>query len=236
MVIRNCDRDASGWRGVPIGPMMPGMKVTEVMTANVVTVGADVSVRDVAVVLVAHRISGVPVVDGDGRLLGVVSETDIVQKEARAPRARGGFLRWLDPETGEIRAKVDARTAGEAMTAPAVTIEADQTVSAAASRMLEAGCKRLPVTRDGQLVGIVSRGDLVRAFIRTDPEIEQEVREGVALGTFAIAPETLRIESRNGEVSLGGQVDTAEVATLLAQFVSRVPGVVSVESHLTARA
>lgn len=211
------------------------MKVEEIMTAEVVTVGPGVPLREVALVLVEHRISGVPVVDGLGRLLGVVSETDIVHKEARAPRARGGFLRWLDLESGEIRAKVDARSATEAMTAPAITIDAGRSVNAAASLMLEKGCKRLPVLRDGQLVGIVSRSDLVRAFVRTDTEIEHEVRESVALATFAIPPETLHIESRHGEVTLGGQVDTAEEARLFAELVARVPGVVSVESHVTSR-
>jgi CBS domain-containing protein len=211
------------------------VKVKEIMTTEVVTVSPEAPMREVARLLVERRISGVPVVDGAGRLLGVVSETDIVQKEARAPRSRGGFLRWLDLDSGEIRAKLDARTAGEAMTSPALTIDASQTVNAAASLMLARGCKRLPVTHGGALVGIVSRSDLVRAFVRTDAEIEQEIREGVALATFAVPPETLTVESREGAVTLGGEVETGEMAGLLAEFVARVPGVVSVRSHLTSR-
>ena len=122
------------------------------------------------------------------------------------------------------------------MTSPAVTIEPSKIyINAAASLMLEKGCKRLPVTSAGRLVGIVSRSDLVRAFVRTDSEIETEVRESVALATFAIPPETLHVESRHGEVTLGGQVDTVEEAALFAEFVARVPGVITVESHLTSR-
>jgi CBS domain-containing protein len=211
------------------------MRVRELMTPDVVTVSPDVSVRAAALLLVEHGISGVPVVDADARVLGVLSETDIVQKEAGSQRP-GGLFHWLDVESGEIRAKVEARTAGEAMSSPAVTIEAERTINAAASLMLEKGCKRLPVLENGRLVGIVSRSDLVRAFVRSDDEIEQEIREGVALGTFAVAPEALLVKSVNGEVTLGGEVETPEMAQLLVEFVARVPGVVSVRSHVKSRA
>ena len=87
----------------------------------------------------------------------------------------------------------------------------------------------------GKLAGIVSRADLVRAFLRSDEEIAREIREDVVLGTFAIAPESLHVEVVNGEVTIGGEVDTPDVADLLAAFVGRVPGVVSVCSRLTAR-
>ena len=101
--------------------------------------------------------------------------------------------------------------------------------------MVESSVKRLPVVSDGRLTGIVSRADLVRAFVRSDEEIAREIREEVALGTFAIAPESLHIEVKDGEVVLGGEVETAEVAALFSAFVRRVAGVVSVSSHLTFR-
>ena len=190
------------------------MKVKEVMTANVATVGPDASLKKVAAILADLHISGLPVVDEDGHVLGVVSEGDIVQKEANG---RPG------------------RTAGEAMTSPAVTIEADRPVTQAASLMVENSVNRLPVLAGGKLAGIVSRADLVRAFLRYDEQIAREIREEVALGTFAIAPESLHIEVANGEVTLGGEVETEDVAELLPAFVERVPGVVAVNSHLTSR-
>lgn len=211
------------------------MKVRDVMTQDVATVGPDASLKEVASILVERRISGLPVVDRAGSVLGVVSEGDIVQKEAIVPSRRGGLLRWLDVESGEIRAKLAARTAGEAMTSPAVTIEADRPLAEAASLMVKEGVKRLPVVAGGQLAGIVSRADLVRAFLRSDEDIAHEIREEVALGTFAIPPESLHVEVTNGEVALGGEVDTPDVAALLAAFAKRVPGVVSVRSHLTSR-
>jgi CBS domain-containing protein len=211
------------------------MKIREVMTSDVMTVGPDASLKDVATMLAERRISGVPVVDGDGTVLGVVSEADIVQKEAPAPSARTGLFRWLDVETGEVRAKIAARTAGEAMTAPAVTIEVDRQVSEAASLMVKRRIKRLPVVDKGKLVGIVTRADLVEAFLRPDDAIEREILEDVALRTFAIPPETLHVEVKDGEVTLGGEVETADAADLLAAFVQRVPGVVSVRSHVSHR-
>jgi CBS domain-containing protein len=211
------------------------MRVRQLMTTDVVTVGPDASLKEVASLLARHRISGLPVVDSDGRVLGVVSETDIVQKEAQEPQPASGLLRWLDPDSGRLSAKLAAHTAGEAMSSPAVTIEANLPVSAAASLMLDNGCKRLPVTDGGKLAGVVSRADLVRAFARSDVEIEREINEDVVLRTFAIAPETLRVEVAHGDVRLGGEVETPELAKLLAEFVARVPGVVSVDSNLSSR-
>jgi CBS domain-containing protein len=205
------------------------------MTADVTTVEPGTSLKDVAAMMAERRISGVPVVDGSGAVLGVVSEADIVRKEAPAPEARTGLFRWLDLETGEVRAKLDARTAGEAMTSPAVTIGVDRPVSEAASLMVNERIKRLPVVQNDRLVGIVTRADLVEAFLRPDDEIEREIREEVALNTFAIAPESLHVEVSNGEVTLGGEVDTPDVRDLLPAFVRRVPGVVSVHSHVTSR-
>jgi CBS domain-containing protein len=212
------------------------VKIENVMTKAVATVGTGTSLKEVASILAEHRISGLPVVDDAGRVLGVVSEGDIIRKEAIAPSPRGGLLAWLDGERDEIRAKLAARTAGEAMTAPALTIEADRSVAEAASLMVEEGVNRLPVVDGGMLVGIVTRADLVRAFLRSDDEIEREILEDVGLGTFAIAPENLHVVVANGEVTLGGEVETPDVAELLAAFVERVPGVVSVRSHVTSRA
>jgi CBS domain-containing protein len=140
------------------------MKVSDVMTENVFTVTRDTPLRLVAKRMLEYGISGMPVVE-DGRVLGVVSETDILFKERRFPR-RETLADWLahypdDPP----RAKVDARTAGEAMTAPAVTVAPGRSVADATALMLDLGIDRLPVVSGGLLAGIVTRADIVRAFV-----------------------------------------------------------------------
>jgi CBS domain-containing protein len=168
-------------------------------------------------------------------VVGVVSESDIVQKEAAAQPHPRSLLRRLHLDGGDPRAKLEARTAGEAMTSPALTIGADRAVAEAAALMVQKGVKRLPVVAGPKLTGIVTRADLVRAFLRTDDEIAHEIREEVVLGTFAVPPENLHLEVRGGEVTLGGEVDTPEVAALIEAFVKRVAGVVRVRSHLSSR-
>jgi CBS domain-containing protein len=212
------------------------MKVADVMTRDVATVGPGTSLKEVASILAERRISGLPVADGDGRVLGVVSESDIVQKEAAEPPRARGLLGRLRGDPLDAGAKLDARTAGEAMTSPALTIGPDRPLAEAAALMVSKGVKRLPVVDGERLTGIVTRADLVRAFLRTDDEIAREIREEVALGTFAVPPETLHVEVVGGEVTLGGEVETREVADLMEAFVRRVAGVVSVRSHLSSRA
>ncbi len=139
------------------------MKVSDVMTENVFTVTRDTPLVLAAVRMLEFGISGMPVVE-DGRVLGVVSETDILYKERTAPD-RQSLADWLahypdDPP----RAKLEVRTAGEAMTAPAVTVSPGRSVSDAAALMLDLGIDRLPVVSGGLLAGIVTRSDIVRAF------------------------------------------------------------------------
>jgi len=208
------------------------MKVKDVMTTDVVTVGPNDSLKQVATTLAGRGISGVPVVDEAGSLLGVVSEADILFKERGPAERRGGLLAWLlEPDAPQ---KLEARTAGQAMTAPARTIGPERPVPEAAGRMLEEGVNRLPVVDDeGKLLGIVARADLVRAFVRSDADIERELREDVVLRTLWIAPEDLSISVENGNVKLGGQVETKNDAELVEAFARRVPGTVSVVSNLT---
>jgi CBS domain-containing protein len=202
------------------------------MTKKVFTTTADIPLKAVARQMLEYGISGLPVVEGD-RVLGVVSETDILFKEQSAPE-RKGVVDWLvhyaeDPP----QAKLDARTAGEAMTAPAVTIAPARSVSDAASLMLELGIDRLPVVEGGRLAGIVTRADLVRAFTRTDDEIEREIREDGIVRRLWMGSEALEIHVAQGAVTLEGRVDTQDVAEAIVSFAERTPGVVSVESKLT---
>jgi CBS domain-containing protein len=212
------------------------MKVEDVMAREVTTVSRETSLRDVATVLAGQRISGLPVVDGNGELVGVISEADILMKERAPASKRGGVLGWLlEPPDPQAEAKLDARTAGEAMTSPAITIGPAERVPAAAALMVERGINRLPVVDAGKLVGIVTRADLVRAFVREDAVIAKEIRDDVILREFWIDPGSVSVSVTNGEVSLRGQVEKRSIAELLASVVERLPGVVAVDSRLTWR-
>ena len=142
------------------------------------------------------------------------------------------MIAWLLEPGGD--AKLEARTAGEAMTSPARTIGPERPVAEAAKRMLEEAVNRFPVVDDdGKLLGIVTRADLVRAFVRTDETIATEIREDVVLKTLWIAPEALDISVEKGAVKIAGHVESKTDAELIEAFARRVPGTVSVESHLT---
>jgi CBS domain-containing protein len=210
------------------------MNVRDVMTTDVVTVPPEQPLKEVAEILVEHGITGVPVVAEDGEVVGVVSEGDILFKE-RGPSARKGVFAWLlDPYGMEGQLKIEARTAADAMSAPAKTIAGWWSISAAAALMLEAQVNRLPVVdNDGRLQGIVTRGDLVRAFVRPDAEIEREIREDVLRRTFWLdTPEAVTVTVAGGRVTLNGTVETRMDAELVPAVVRKVPGVVDVEASI----
>ena len=209
------------------------MKISDVMTRDVMTVSPDATLKQVAEVLAGLGISGLPVVE-DGQVLGVVSEADVLAKErGEAPRRSGLFGLLLDDDS-DLTAKLEARTAAEAMTTPAVTISPDRPLAEAAARMLDRRVNRLPVVEeDGTLVGIVTRADLVRAFVRSDEEIAREVEDDIILRTLWIAPERIKVSVAEGEVRITGHVESKAEADLVPEFVRKVPGVVSVSSSLT---
>ena len=207
------------------------MRVDEVMTRDVITVAPDVSLRDVARLLTQHRISGLPVCDDAGRVLGIVSEEDILRKEQENVNHGGGLLLMLFERDEEI-AKATARTAGQAMTSPAVSIRPDLSVAAAARIMVSRKLKRLMVTEDSRLLGIVTRADLVRAFQRPDEDIRREVVEDVFHGILEVSPARVTVAVEDGIVSLRGEVDTLTQRDLADAYARRVPGVVDVECQL----
>jgi CBS domain-containing protein len=206
------------------------MRVRDVMTTDVATVAPDTELRDVAAVLVQKRISGVPVVER-GRVVGVVSERDILFKERPSTGLNRSVLASL-MDDGDLMLKIEARTALAAMTSPAITIGPARSVADAAALMLEERISRLPVVDGTELVGIVTRHDLVRAFARADEEIWQEIESDPLIRSYWRRPGDYDIAVEGGRVILTGKVDSREHAQAIEAFVDRVPGVVAVSSRL----
>jgi CBS domain-containing protein len=178
------------------------VKVRDLMNEDVVTVAPETPLKDAAALLVEHRISGLPVCDAGGRVVGVLSEADILVKEQGRDDRHGRVLGWLLDGPPLEEAKVEARTAGEAASTPAITIGPNRPAAAAARLMVDEGVNRLPVvSRQGALVGIVTRADLVRAFVRPDDQIEREISEDVLRGALWLEPGTVQFTVRDGRWS-----------------------------------
>ncbi len=210
------------------------MDVRDVMTAPVISVTPETPLKEVARLLMEHRISGVPVADQAGRVLGIVSEADFLIKERGATQRRGGrhALAWLlgEDRRDAEQAKISATTAGEAMTSPAVTICVECSLREAAGLMVEKRVNRLPVVDDDRLVGIVTRADLVRAFVRPDDELAAVIADEVVRDTMWIEPGQVAVAVNEGVVALSGTVDRRSTAQILAKLAAQVDGVVRVEA------
>ncbi len=210
------------------------MKVRDVMTKNVITVEPGASLKEAARLLLEHGISGMPVV-ADGVVLGVISEADLLFKE-RGPKDRRGLLGRLFEGNGiDGELKLEARDVGDAMTIPPLTIGPHRALRAAAALMLDERVNRLPVVLHGKLVGIVTRADLVRAFARSDAEIQTEIEKDVLHTALWLDSSEVSVAVDDGTVTLAGQVERRMDAELAADLAARVAGVVAVDSRLTWR-
>jgi len=209
-----------------------GMRIEQIMTRDVITVAPDTPLKDVAQVLLDNRISGVPVCGPNGHVLGVVSEADILRKEEGVSPELARPLAWLVRKIDGEFEKIIARTAAEAMTAPALTVRPTQHVSEVARLMVDTNINRVPVVSHEGLVGIVSRADIVRAFVRPDEELEREIREDVLLRTMLLTPGDVEVSVEHGRASLRGRVNMEEDVEILERCVRRVPGVLEVQSEL----
>jgi CBS domain-containing protein len=210
--------------------------VRDVMTAvpRVVSVSPETTLRGVADLMVEHRVSGLPVVDHDCRVLGVVTEGDIIREETAGGGTQGMVARAQ--ALGDTSFVAIARTAGEAMTAPAVTVGADERLARAIHLIAEREVNRLPVVDlGGRLVGLIARADVVRAFARADEDIAAGVRAELE-SVLGLGPDSVQVAVSGGDVALSGEVDTETTAKLVAFFASVFPGVVSVRSDLAVRA
>jgi CBS domain-containing protein len=212
------------------------MKVKDVMTTDVVTVREDTSFKDTVELLVEHRISGVPVVDGDGRLVGLVTEADLVSKEAFDLRHRRPLAAVAELISGASRwsGKASGLTAGQVMTDRVVTVTPREDVRAAARRMLDLGVKRFPVVDGGRLVGIISRHDLLRIFHRPDSEIAAELEIKLADPLYAPEHHSVTAAVEDGVVTLIGSVRSPGEVAVVVGLASNVGGVVHVENRITS--
>ena len=210
-----------------------GGRVRDVMTQDVVTVDEHAAFKEVARLLTERRVSALPVLDADGRVVGVVSEADLMRKEEFPEGPPEG--RWFQGRRRrQTRAKAAGATAAELMTSPAVTIGPDTSVAEAARLLHRHQIKRLPVLDPaGPLLGIVSRADLLKVFLRADADIAAEVRQQVLTRAMWIDPDTVAVEVRDGVVTLTGQLQRRSLIPITVSLVRGLDGVVDVVDRLS---
>lgn len=211
-------------------------KVGSVMTTDVVHADYGTPFKEVARMLADRRISGLPVIDEDDKVIGVISETDLVARQAATPGRHGRRLARLTRGARRQTAKVHARTAGRLMTRPPVTSHADDTIAEAARTMARCQVERLPVLDEAdRLVGIVTRRDLLQVFLRPDAEIRTEVIEDVLVDTLGLPPRAVDVFVVEGVVTLTGHVERKSEKSMALLMTARIDGVVGVVDELTYR-
>ncbi len=213
-------------------------RVRDVMTAKVIAVQQRTPYKQIAVMLRESRVGAFPVLDDDGEVIGVVSATDLLAKEAFAavedPRLSRPPIRLRARPHARERAKANGLTAGDLMTAPAVTIGPDDTVRHAAQLMSDRRVKRLPVVGpDGRLAGIISRSDVLAVFRRPDGDIQREILRDLITDGFFMDPACFHVTVRDGIVTLESSPDVAVVARIIAEQARHLEGVVAVRERLT---
>jgi CBS domain-containing protein len=210
--------------------------VDDLMTHDLVTVQADTPFKEIAEILAEQEISAVPVLDGSGRLIGLVSEGDLLRREAGrldpegrdAPEGPGPDASFHDDEG------IAAVTAKEVMSSPVVTAHPGWSVVEAARALDHHHIKRLPVGDEtGRVVGIVSRRDLLRVFLRTDRAIREEIEHEVLRETLSLAPGAVRVHVVDGVVTLEGQVQRRSLVPVVERLCRGTDGVVALDSRLT---
>jgi CBS domain-containing protein len=202
--------------------------VKDVMTTQVVAVRRGATFKEMAATLRRFRVSAFPVVDENGKVIGVVSEADMLAKEALADHGLvDGLLHHREVQ------KAEGVTAGDLMTHPAVTVRPEDMVEHAARLMYSLRIKRLPVVNaGGALVGLISRTDLLAVYDRTDEEIRAEI-EGQILHEFLEDPRQFAATVKDGVVTLQGSPETAALGHDIVRKVRHVSGVVAVRDRLS---
>lgn len=208
------------------------MRVKDLMTTELITVGRESSLKAAARRMIEAGISGLLVTDVGGRLEGVITEADFVKTESgRRPAKRARLLQWFS--NGQPKFPSNERLVGDVMTADVITLGPNADHAEAARLMQQAGIKRVPIVdKDGRPVGIVSRSDILRAFARPDSEIIDEIVDHIVGDVLWIDPRRVQVISVEGNVTLTGRLETRGDANLLEDLVRRVDGVVSLSSSL----
>ncbi|MFI8340923.1 CBS domain-containing protein [Streptomyces sp. NPDC085639] len=204
---------------------MKHLKVADLMTDEVVSVAPGTPFKDVAKLLAQYDISGVPVLDDEDRVVGVVSQTDLLAHTVPGHHSSEQGITAAGPPT-----------AGDVMSVPAVTVHAEETVADAARLMTRRSIERLPVVDvEDRLVGIVTRRDLLRMFLRPDSEIRRRVTDEVLTEVLGVPAGDIDVHVVDGIVTLDGQVERRSQLPALLSLVERLDGVVAVASRVTAR-
>jgi CBS domain-containing protein len=207
------------------------LTVSDVMTRTVLTARVATPLKELARVMVEHRISALPVLDEDDRLIGVVSEADVILKQGHQIPRRPHW--WEPAEQRDALRRAAGDTAGTVMSTEPVTVSAEAGLAQAARLMSDHAVKRLPVTDpQGRVVGIVSRSDLLKAFVRSDDEIRADVLGEVFVHLLWADPTGVGVEVKDGIVILDGKIDRRSTAEAAQRLVRRLDGVVDVVSHL----
>jgi CBS-domain-containing membrane protein len=212
---------------------MISRKVRNVMSHEVITVDEQAPFTEMVRRMAVHKVSALPVDNDDGRLVGIVSEADLLHKEEYQDLE--DERHWLETRRERAaRAKAAGRRAADVMSTPVVTIDPEATVAEAARRLARHRVKRLPVVDElGKLVGIVSRADLLRLYLRDDETIHREIVDEVLLRALWIDPMTVVVKVDDGVVTLGGQVESASLIPIVVHLTRTVPGVVDVVNRLS---
>ncbi|GHE13542.1 CBS domain-containing protein [Streptomyces alanosinicus] len=204
--------------------------VSDVMTQTVAAIGRRAPFKEIVQLMQDWKVSALPVIEGEGRVVGVVSEADLLPKEELRDDPDAAYLQLRQPVDV---AKAGAATAGDLMSAPALTVRANATVAEAARIMARGGVKRLPVVDEaGLLQGIVSRADLLKVFLRDDEDIADEVRREIVSHLFPLSSAAVQVEVRDGVVTLTGRIRDSALVPVAARLVRAVEGVVDVQFDL----
>lgn len=205
--------------------------VSDVMARDPITVTPEAHFKDIERSLAEHHVSMLPVVDGEGRAVGVVSETDLVLKtEAAIATASGLGLR-----ARHQLAKAAATTARGLMSSPPVCIEPGARLARAARLMREHAVNQLLVVSKGRLLGVVTRGDLLKSYLRPDRDIRTDIVDGVIVGIMWLNPLEFEVDVRDGVVDITGVLEQRSHVEILIDLVRGVEGVVDVRPALSYR-
>ena len=203
--------------------------VKDVMSTHVIAVRRNAPYKEMAAMLHEQRVSAFPVLDDDNKVVGVVSEADLLTKEA----LEGTVPRTLLSRQERVRKQVNALTAADLMTTPPVTIGPDEPVTRAARLMFDRRVKRLPVIRDdGRLIGILTRSDVLSVYSRPDAEIQRQITKDLLLETFLCDPDRFTVTVNDGIVTIEGAPETSNVGLDIISAIRHMEGVVAVRDRL----